>query len=197
MQEVLPHSRQQFQRGFVQQSAAGRCHGVRVTCLSHWSKWVQERFRQPSGRQYRLWLPKMMAAAKLKAGEKGDSGMKVQAVKYVIMAQDMERGIEFDKNIIGIAVNSKSEMWTELGFGNAIIALHGGGSGESSSTGLSFQVNDIEAARKEVVEGGARVLMGPSGRPEGPIRLADLADTEGNRFMLSQYVGGHRRPGRQ
>jgi len=62
---------------------------------------------------------------------------------------------------------------------------------------LSFQVNDIEAARKEVVEGGGRVLSGPSGRPEGPIRLADLADTEGNRFMLSQYVGGHRRPGRQ
>ena len=197
MQEVLPHSRQQFQRVFLKQSAAGRCQGLRVSCLRHWPEWVQERISQPPGRQYRRWLPKTLATEKLRIGEKGDSGMKVQAVKYVIMAQDMERGIEFDKNIIGIAVNSKSEMWTELGFGNAIIALHGGGSGESSSTGLSFQVNDIEAARKEVVEGGGRVLSGPSGRPEGPIRLADLADTEGNRFMLSQYVGGHRLPGRQ
>ncbi len=115
--------------------------------------------------------------------------MKVQAVKYLIMAQDMERGIEFDKNVIGIAVNSKSEMWTESGFGDATIALHGGGSGEPSSTGLYFQVNDIEAARKEVVEGGGRVLSGPSGRPGEPIRLADLADTGGNRFMLSQHVG--------
>ena len=64
-----------------------------------------------------------------------------------------------------------------------------GGSGESSSTGLSFQVNDIEAACKEVVEGGGRVFSGPSDRPGEPIRLADLADTEGNRFTLSQYVG--------
>ncbi len=54
---------------------------------------------------------------------------------------------------------------------------------------MSFQVNDIEAACKDVVEGGGRVLSGPSDRPGEPIRLADLADTEGNRFMLSQYVG--------
>ena len=52
--------------------------------------------------------------------------MKVQAVKYLIMAQDIERGIAFYKNVIGLVVNSKSEIWTELGFGDAIIALHGG-----------------------------------------------------------------------
>ena len=69
--------------------------------------------------------------------------MKVEAV---IMVQDMERGIAFYKNVMGLEVNSKSEMWTELGFGDAIIALHGGGSGESNSTVLIFQVDDIEAA---------------------------------------------------
>ena len=115
--------------------------------------------------------------------------MKVEAVKYMVMVQDMERGIAFYQNVIGLVVNSKSEMWTELGFGDAIIALHGGGSGDSGSTGLSFQVNDIEAACKEVVEGGGRVLSGPSDRPGEPIMLAELADTEGNRFMLRQYIG--------
>ena len=115
--------------------------------------------------------------------------MKVLAVKYMVMVQDMERGIGFYKNVIGLQVNSKSEMWTELGFGDAVIALHGGGSGEPVSTGLSFQVSDIDAACEDVVEGGGKILSGPSGRPGEPIKLADLADTEGNRFMLSQYVG--------
>ena len=103
--------------------------------------------------------------------------MEVEAVKYMVMAQDMERGVAFYKNVIGLVVNSKSEMWTESGFGDAIIALHGGGSREPSSTELSFQGNDIEAAGKEVVEGGGRVLSGLSDRPAEPIRLSDLADT--------------------
>ncbi len=107
----------------------------------------------------RRWIPH-----KQKCGKSGDSGMKAKAVKYMVMVQDMQRRIAFYKNVIGLVVNSKSEMWTELGFDDAIIALHGGGSGESGSTGLSIQVNDIEAGRKEVVEGGGRVLSGPSGR---------------------------------
>ena len=75
------------------------------------------------------------------------------------------------------------------GLGANLSAAVGEGSGESISTGLSIQVNDIEAACKEAVEGRGRVLSGPSNRPGEPISLADLADTEGNRFMLSQYVG--------
>ena len=115
--------------------------------------------------------------------------MKMESVKYVLMVKDMDRGTIFYKDVMGLEVKSKSEMWTEMGFGGAIIALHGGGSGEFSSTGLSFQVDDIETACKDVREGGGRVLSGPSDRPGEPIKLANLVDTEGNGFMLSQYVG--------
>ena len=115
--------------------------------------------------------------------------MKLESVKYMVMVQDMERGIAFYKNVMGLEVKFTSEMWTELGFGGAIIALHGGGSGEFVSTGLSFQVNDIDTACNDVREGGGKVLSGPSDRPGEPIKLADLVDTEGNGFMLSQYVG--------
>ncbi len=115
--------------------------------------------------------------------------MKMESVKYVLMVKDMDRGTIFYKDVMGLEVKSKSEMWTEMGFGDAIIALHGGGSGEFSSTGLSFQVDDIEAACRDVQEGGGRLLSGPSDRPGEPIKLANLVDTEGNGFMLSQYVG--------
>ncbi len=115
--------------------------------------------------------------------------MNIESVKYMLMVQDMKRGIAFYKDVMGLEVKFKSEMWTEMGFGDAIIALHGGGSGEFSSTGLSFQVNDIETACNEVREGGGKVLSGPSDRPGEPIKLANLVDTEGNGFTLSQYVG--------
>ncbi len=115
--------------------------------------------------------------------------MKVESVKYMVMVQDMGRGIAFYKDVMGLEVKFTSEMWTELGFGDATIALHGGGSGEFSSTGLSCQVNDIETACNEVRVGGGKVLSGPSDRPGEPIKLANLVDTEGNGFMLSQYVG--------
>lgn len=115
--------------------------------------------------------------------------MKVESVKYMLMAQDMYRGIAFYENVLGLEVKSKSETWSEMGFGGAIIALHGGGSGKFTSRGLSFQVDDIETACKDVRGGGGKVLTGPSSRPGEPIILANLVYTYGNGFMLSQYVG--------
>ena len=57
--------------------------------------------------------------------------MKVEAVKYMVMAQDMEREIAFYKNVIGLVVNAKSEMWTELGFGDAISSPYTAGDPEN------------------------------------------------------------------
>ena len=79
-------------------------------------------------------------------------------------------------------------MWSELTFGDAIVAMHGGGSGELRSTGLSFQVEDIDSAVREVERGGGRVTRGPEDRPGEPIRLAGVVDTEGNAFALTQMV---------
>ena len=115
--------------------------------------------------------------------------MKIDRVTYMLMAEDMGRAVAFYRDVMGLDVRSRSPMWSELAFGDAIIALHGGGSGEFQKTGLSFQVSDIGAACDEVVSGGGRVLSGPEDRPGEGIRLAELSDPEGNGFTLSQYAG--------
>ena len=115
--------------------------------------------------------------------------VKVEQVIYMLMAQDMERAVAFYRDVVGLTVKSQSLMWSELAFGDATIALHGGGAGDFNKTGLGFQVSDIDAACQEVLSGGGQVLSGPTDRPGEPIKLAHLADTEGNGFSFSQYTG--------
>ena len=114
--------------------------------------------------------------------------MKIDRVTYMLMAQDMGRAVAFYRDIIGLELRSQSPMWSELAFRDAIVALHGGGSGEFHTTGLSFQVSDVGAACDEVRSGGGRVVSGPEDRSGEGIRLAELSDPEGNGFALTQYV---------
>ena len=113
----------------------------------------------------------------------------IQKVVFMLMAQDMDRAIAFYTDVIGLEVRFRSPNWTELTYGDAVVALHSGGDGEFNSTGLGFTVVDIRAACREVSAGGGKVVSGPSERPGEPIMLAHLADTEGNGFELAQDVG--------
>ena len=114
--------------------------------------------------------------------------MKVEGVTYMLMAQDMDRAVAFYRDVIGLEPRFSSPMWSELTFGDAIVAMHGGGSTELRSTGLSFQVEDIDSAVREIERGGGRVTRGPEDRPGEPIRLAEVVDTEGNAFALTEMV---------
>ncbi len=105
------------------------------------------------------------------------------------MAQNMERAVRFYRDVIGLKVEFESADWTELSFGSAIVALHGGGTGAYQKTGLSLQVRDIVSACKEIEAGGGKVASQPQTRPGEPIKLAEVMDTEGNVFSLTQYVG--------
>ena len=115
--------------------------------------------------------------------------MKIEQVRYIMMVKDMERAVNFYRDVLALQVKYRSEQWTELTFGNAVIALHGGGTEELSETGLSFQVGDIVSACAEVTAGGGRVISGPADRSGEPIKLANLCDTEGNGFSISQFTG--------
>ena len=106
--------------------------------------------------------------------------------KFLISAQDMERAVAFYRDVIGLEARVQSPWWSELSHGTAIIALHGGGSGEFRATGLSFTVRDIDAACAAVVRGGGIVRSAPEDRGDEGIYLAELADPEGNGFMMSQ-----------
>ena len=115
--------------------------------------------------------------------------MNIESIKYMVMAQDMDRAIGFYRDVIGMKVNSESPFWSEMSFGDVIVALHGGGSGQPNKTGLSIQVSDIDAACKEVEAGGGKVLSGPEVRQGEGIKLAELADTENNLFSIAEQTG--------
>ena len=110
----------------------------------------------------------------------------IQAVKFMLTAQDMERAVTFYRDVMGLEVITHSPHWSELRYGDAIVALHGGGDGSFIETGLSFQVKEIATVCDAVVAGGGKLRMSPQDRPGEPILLADLTDPEGNGFMIAE-----------
>lgn len=115
--------------------------------------------------------------------------MKLEKVKYVLMAQDMDRAVAFYVGTFGLKEGFVSPWWSELLFGDAIVALHGGGEGEQTATSLSFQVDDAAAACGVIEAAGGRILEPPVQREGEPIKLGRFSDPEGNLVMLTQYVG--------
>lgn len=112
--------------------------------------------------------------------------MSVEKVKFMILAQDMKRAITFYQTALGLKVSFETPGWSELNFGDAVVALHGGWKGGVNKTGLSFQVKDIHAACDNAVKNGGSIVNAPEDRQGEPIFLATVRDTEGNEFMISQ-----------
>lgn len=115
--------------------------------------------------------------------------MKIEAIKYVLWVQDMERAVRFYRDALGLAVQFESPNWTELGHGDSIIALHNGGSGIDTPTGLSFHVDDVFGACAAIRDSGGEIIEAPHVRPGESILLSRVTDTEGNEFMLTARNG--------
>ncbi len=115
--------------------------------------------------------------------------MKPKAVKYMLMAQEMDRAVAFYRDVMGFEESFTSPYWSELKFGDAILALHGGGDGTRNETGLSIQYEDVRSAFDVALEAGAISVNPPEQREGEPIILASICDSEGNILMLTQYVG--------
>ena len=115
--------------------------------------------------------------------------VEITAVKIVLWVQEMGRACDFYKDAIGLTERITSPGWSELAHGDTIVALHGGGDASARETGLSFQVADLDAACTHIQAHGGTIVEPPAQRPGEPIKLATIADTEGNRLMLTQYVG--------
>jgi predicted enzyme related to lactoylglutathione lyase len=109
-------------------------------------------------------------------------------VYCMLWVAETTRAARFYKEVFGLDEAYTSPDWTELRFGDAVIALHSRGEVPRQHTGLGFQVSDIDATVAALKAAGGTVVAGPTERPEEGIRLADCADPDGNRFSVSQEL---------
>ena len=116
--------------------------------------------------------------------------MNVERAKYIIWAADTLRAVNFYRGTFGAKVIRQSDVMSELEIAGALIGIHGGGEGNRTWTGLSFQVADVVDGAREVVAAGGQLLREPMPDAAGePPHLAMCVDTEGNEFMLSRRRG--------
>jgi lactoylglutathione lyase len=112
--------------------------------------------------------------------------MIVERVKYVIWAADMDRAARFYCDLFGGCILRQNQAIVEVGIGDAVIGIHGGGEGRRTWTGISFQVADVVAGASEVVAAGGQLSREPEPENGEPPHLAMCVDTEGNEFMLTR-----------
>lgn len=115
--------------------------------------------------------------------------MQVERVKYIIWAADVDRALQFYTKVLGAEITSQNHAISELTLCGAIIGVHGGGEGNMTWTGMSFQVPDVVTGAAEVVAGGGVLSREPQDEDGEPPHLAMCMDPEGNQFMLTRKRG--------
>jgi predicted enzyme related to lactoylglutathione lyase len=114
--------------------------------------------------------------------------MRPLLLKHVLLATDMKRAVAFYRDVFSLEERFVSEWWSELAFGDTIIALHGGHDGSTHPTGLSFQFESVIEAAKRIEKAGGRILTFPSLRPGEPILLGQIRDPEGNELFITESL---------
>ena len=112
--------------------------------------------------------------------------MIVERFKYTIWAADMPRALKFYTEVMGGTVIKQNEHICELEICQGILAIHGGGEGKRTWTGLTFQVPDVIAGAAEIVAAGGQLSRDPQPENGEPPHLAMCSDTEGNEIMLTR-----------
>jgi len=112
--------------------------------------------------------------------------MQVEKLKYIIWAKEMERAVRFYCEVFDAQLVRRSDVMAELAIAGSLLAIHEGGEGKRTWTGLSFQVGDLFSACDALRAGGGLVLREPEDTPEEPAHLAICADPEGNEIMLTR-----------
>ena len=112
--------------------------------------------------------------------------MNVEKLKYTIWAADTERAIRFYTNCFNAKVVNQNPHITELDIAGDLISIHGGGEGNQTWTGLTFQVADVVSGAQTIVSEGGKCEKEPQPEDGEPPHLAMCEDPEGNQIMLSR-----------
>lgn len=113
--------------------------------------------------------------------------MDIVRVKFVLRAQEMWRAVAFWRDAFGLHARFGDDQWTEIPLGQgAMLVLRAGHDGSRRHSGLSIEIDDMDAAVGAAQRAGAQLLDTPH-RPAGQtFLLAELVDPEGNVFRLTE-----------
>lgn len=100
----------------------------------------------------------------------------------------MPRAVAFWREVFDLEEIMVSEWWSELGYGEVIIALHGGHDGAPNPTGLSLQFERVIDAARRIEKAGGRLTMFPQQREGEPILLGQFRDPEGNEVFITELI---------
>ena len=100
-----------------------------------------------------------------------------------VWAADTSRAVRFYTGCFGATQVSQNPHITELAGAGGLISIHGGGEGNKTWTGLTFQVGDVVAGAQEVVAAGGTCAREPKPENGEPPHLDMCQDPEGNQFM--------------
>ena len=112
----------------------------------------------------------------------------VDKTYIMLMVADMTRAMRFYTEAFDVKVVINSPYWSEFMVAGTNIALHPGGTGTETRTGLGFEVQNLEIALERATEVGGKITSPPRERPEERIRVAELADTEGNVITVAELI---------
>lgn len=112
--------------------------------------------------------------------------MNVEKLKITIWSADTSRAVAFYIRCFGAEIIRQNPHITELAISNGILAIHGGGEGKRTWTGLTFQVPDVVAGAREVIAAGGKCDRQPQPENGEAPHLAMCEDPEGNQIMLSR-----------
>lgn len=112
--------------------------------------------------------------------------MNVEKLKYTIWAADAERAANFYIHCFGGSIARQNPHITEIEIAGSLIAIHGGGEGKKTWTGLTFQIADVVAGAAEILSHGGKCDHEPQPENGEPPHLAMCEDTDGNQIMLSR-----------
>jgi CreA protein len=103
--------------------------------------------------------------------------------------RDMDAAVAFYADVLGLhLVRREGGEWAEFEAGPIRLALHGAERPETGGGTAVFRVDDLEAARWQLEERGAR-FDDQVGEVAGFARFATFRDPDGNALQLIEYAG--------
>jgi predicted enzyme related to lactoylglutathione lyase len=109
--------------------------------------------------------------------------------------QDMERGVRFYRDVLGLRVTEQSDHWSALEIGGVRVGLHWTGGepvpavprdphGAKAGGTLTLRVDDVDREVARLRTAGTKILGEPAHNSWGS--LASIEDPDGNVLKLMQ-----------